>query len=160
MLINTYGDHEMIDDHTRKKYTWMESSEVTGRDKVSEHEKDTNEELDNQDTSYANHVEQSSSNECHKLDPPEEAYYYKSDCPNEEYMARRLQMDAKSTNESRVIVQLGKGKGTWEGRVVAFGTVPVCCSFSPSGDFGKFTLLVPGLCLLSFEGLGFDLLAR
>nr|GEW12332.1 hypothetical protein [Tanacetum cinerariifolium] len=32
-----------------------------------------------------------------------------------------------STNESRVIVQLGKGKGTWEGRVVAFGTVPVCC---------------------------------
>nr|GEX41237.1 hypothetical protein [Tanacetum cinerariifolium] len=23
---------------------------------------------------------------------------------------------------------------------------------SPSGDFGKFTLLVPGLCLLSFEG--------
>nr|GEV58721.1 ribonuclease H-like domain-containing protein [Tanacetum cinerariifolium] len=32
--------------------------------------------------------------------------------------------------------------------------------FSPSGDFDKFTLLVPGLCLLSFEGLGFDLLAR
>nr|GEY18730.1 putative ribonuclease H-like domain-containing protein [Tanacetum cinerariifolium] len=66
----------------------------------------------------------------------------------------------ESTNESGVIVQLGKGKGTWEGRVVAFGTVPVCCSFSPSGDFGKFTLLVPGLCLLSFEGLGFDPLAR
>nr|GEV38952.1 ribonuclease H-like domain-containing protein [Tanacetum cinerariifolium] len=33
-------------------------------------------------------------------------------------------------------------------------------SFSPSGDFVKFALLVPGLCLLSFEGLGFDLLAR
>nr|GEY26851.1 uncharacterized mitochondrial protein AtMg00810-like [Tanacetum cinerariifolium] len=31
-------------------------------------------------------------------------------------------------------------------------------SFSPSGDFEKITLLVPGLCLLSFEGLGFDLL--
>nr|GEY90956.1 hypothetical protein [Tanacetum cinerariifolium] len=28
----------------------------------------------------------------------------------------------------------------------------------PSGDFKKFTLLVSGLCLLSFEGLGFDLL--
>nr|GEV30149.1 hypothetical protein [Tanacetum cinerariifolium] len=32
--------------------------------------------------------------------------------------------------------------------------------FSPSGDFDKFTLLVPGLCLLSFEGLDFDLLAK
>nr|GEV72846.1 reverse transcriptase domain-containing protein [Tanacetum cinerariifolium] len=32
--------------------------------------------------------------------------------------------------------------------------------FSPSGDFDKFTLLVPGLWLLSFEGLGFDLLAE
>nr|GEX44769.1 hypothetical protein [Tanacetum cinerariifolium] len=31
-------------------------------------------------------------------------------------------------------------------------------NFSPSGDSEKFTLLVPGLCLLSFEGLGFDLL--
>nr|GEY97142.1 hypothetical protein [Tanacetum cinerariifolium] len=30
----------------------------------------------------------------------------------------------------------------------------------PSGDFEIFTLLVPGLWLLSFEGLGFDLLAR
>nr|GEV09067.1 hypothetical protein [Tanacetum cinerariifolium] len=36
----------------------------------------------------------------------------------------------------------------------------VLTGFSPSGDFGKFTLLVPGLCLLPFEGLGFDLLAR
>nr|GEX24799.1 hypothetical protein [Tanacetum cinerariifolium] len=26
---------------------------------------------------------------------------------------------------------LGKGKGTWEGRVVAFGTVPVCCRIIP-----------------------------
>nr|GEY27975.1 hypothetical protein [Tanacetum cinerariifolium] len=74
-------------------------------------------------------------------------------------------------------------KLTWEGRVKAEGTVPVCMcvhrndwgegivfgrekwvmvlfSFSPSGDFEKFTLLVPGLWLLSFEGLGFDLLAR
>nr|GFB14981.1 hypothetical protein [Tanacetum cinerariifolium] len=33
-------------------------------------------------------------------------------------------------------------------------------SFSPSGDFEIFTLLVSRLCLLSFEGLGFDLLAR
>nr|GEV24423.1 hypothetical protein [Tanacetum cinerariifolium] len=32
--------------------------------------------------------------------------------------------------------------------------------FGPSGDFEIFTLLVPGLWLLSFEGLGFDLLAR
>nr|GEZ92151.1 integrase, catalytic region, zinc finger, CCHC-type, peptidase aspartic, catalytic [Tanacetum cinerariifolium] len=38
--------------------------------------------------------------------------------------------------------------------------ITVLLHFSPSGDFGKFTLLVPGLCLLSFEGLGFDLLAR
>nr|GEX36976.1 hypothetical protein [Tanacetum cinerariifolium] len=30
---------------------------------------------------------------------------------------------------------------------------PRAC-FSPFGDFGKFTLLVLGLCLLSFEGLG------
>nr|GEZ30720.1 retrovirus-related Pol polyprotein from transposon TNT 1-94 [Tanacetum cinerariifolium] len=30
--------------------------------------------------------------------------------------------------------------------------------FSPSGDFEKFILLVPGLSLLSFEGLGFDIL--
>nr|GEX27233.1 hypothetical protein [Tanacetum cinerariifolium] len=45
------------------------------------------------------------------------------------------------------------GTGTvWEVMVLGFG--------SPSGDFGKFTLLVPGLCLLSFKGLGFDLLAR
>nr|GEW88873.1 hypothetical protein [Tanacetum cinerariifolium] len=32
--------------------------------------------------------------------------------------------------------------------------------FSPSGDFEIFTLLVPGLWILTFEGLGFDLLAR
>nr|GEX68492.1 hypothetical protein [Tanacetum cinerariifolium]GEX68495.1 hypothetical protein [Tanacetum cinerariifolium] len=30
----------------------------------------------------------------------------------------------------------------------------------PSGNFEKFTLVVPGLWLLCFEGLGFDLLAR
>nr|GEZ07291.1 hypothetical protein [Tanacetum cinerariifolium] len=55
-------------------------------------------------------------------------------------------------------------KLTWEGRVKAEGTVPVwvCAQerLGPSGDFEIFTLLVPGLCLLSFEGLGFDLLAR
>nr|GFB32025.1 hypothetical protein [Tanacetum cinerariifolium] len=51
-----------------------------------------------------------------------------------------------------------RGKGTWkagEGELVLFR-----CSFSPSGDFEIFTLLVPGLWLLSFKGLGFDLLAR
>nr|GEY02999.1 hypothetical protein [Tanacetum cinerariifolium] len=74
------------------------------------------------------------------------------------------------------------GKGTWGGQGVAFGTTPVCmrvqerdgeeglilsgmvvkvlCSFSPSGDFEKFTYLVHGLWLLTFDGLGFDLLAR
>nr|GEX09655.1 retrovirus-related Pol polyprotein from transposon TNT 1-94 [Tanacetum cinerariifolium] len=31
-----------------------------------------------------------------------------------------------SANERGVFVQLGKGKGTWGGRVEAFGTVPVC----------------------------------
>ncbi|GJT73986.1 hypothetical protein Tco_1033272 [Tanacetum coccineum] len=41
------------------------------------------------------HVEQSSSNECRKLDPLEVTYYYKSDCLDEEYMARHMQMDAK-----------------------------------------------------------------
>nr|GFA73949.1 hypothetical protein [Tanacetum cinerariifolium] len=72
------------------------------------------------------------------------------------------------------------------GRVEGYGTIPVfvCAqevagerggllagksgkgyclvgwSFGPSGDFEIFTLLVPGLWLLSFEGLGFDLLAR
>ncbi|GKD02471.1 hypothetical protein Tco_1177445, partial [Tanacetum coccineum] len=68
-------------------------------DKVSEYEEGTNEELDNQDTFYAfrkqYHVEQSSSNECHKLDPLKATYYYKSDCPDEENMARHMQMDAK-----------------------------------------------------------------
>nr|GEZ86101.1 hypothetical protein [Tanacetum cinerariifolium] len=63
------------------------------------------------------------------------------------------------------------GQDHMGGRFVAIGTIPVCCrstrrlgrgsgfwwdnwikGFSPSGDFGKFTLLVPGLCLLSFEG--------
>nr|GEX00533.1 reverse transcriptase domain-containing protein [Tanacetum cinerariifolium] len=71
-----------------------------------------------------------------------------------------------------------RGKTTWGGRVEAMGTIPVCvcvCTgkarmrdrlfggkvcFSPSGDFDIFTLLVPVLWLLSFEGLGFDLLAR
>nr|GEW53875.1 putative reverse transcriptase domain-containing protein [Tanacetum cinerariifolium] len=67
------------------------------------------------------------------------------------------------------------GKGTWGGRVrgwVCSGKVGVHRSgwgrgshfggnsFSPSGDFEKFTYLVPGLRLLSFDGLGFDLWAR
>nr|GEZ52693.1 hypothetical protein [Tanacetum cinerariifolium] len=89
-----------------------------------------------------------------------------------------------SANERGVFVQLGKGKGTWGGRAKAFwnsshelqvhrkgkwgglvlagklGKWVLFERFSPPGDFGKFTLLVPGLCLLSFEGLGFDLLAR
>nr|GEX32339.1 retrovirus-related Pol polyprotein from transposon TNT 1-94 [Tanacetum cinerariifolium] len=57
------------------------------------------------------------------------------------------------------------GKTTWGGRVDAMGIVPVCvCTgelgFSPSGDFEIFTILVPDFDLLSFEGLGFDLLAR
>nr|GEZ62875.1 ribonuclease H-like domain-containing protein [Tanacetum cinerariifolium] len=64
---------------------------------------------------------------------------------------------------------------TWGGRVEVCSTVPLCvCAqelagervvclggkSSPSGDFEIFTLLVPGLWLLSFEGLGFDLLAK
>nr|GFA28482.1 hypothetical protein [Tanacetum cinerariifolium] len=66
------------------------------------------------------------------------------------------------------------GKVTWGGRVGVLSTVPMCVcigkagvrdgflegSFSPSGNFEIFTYLVPGLWLLSFDGLGFDLLAR
>nr|GEZ89140.1 hypothetical protein [Tanacetum cinerariifolium] len=52
--------------------------------------------------------------------------------------------------ESYYSRKAGKGWARFGGKIC----------FSPSGDFGKFTLLVPGLCLLSFEGLGFDLLAR
>nr|GFA26362.1 hypothetical protein [Tanacetum cinerariifolium] len=54
------------------------------------------------------------------------------------------------------------GKESWgEGMGVLVGKLgKVLFSFSPSGDFEIFTLLVPGLWLLSFEGLSFDLLAR
>ncbi|GJS63026.1 hypothetical protein Tco_0677590 [Tanacetum coccineum] len=81
-------------------------------DKVSEYEEDTNEELDNQDTSYAfqkqDHVEQSSSNKCHKLDPPEATYYYKSDYLDEEYMARHMQIDAKVNSNLEFAIWLEK----------------------------------------------------
>nr|GEY76255.1 hypothetical protein [Tanacetum cinerariifolium] len=75
------------------------------------------------------------------------------------------------------------GNSTWGGRARVFGTVPMCVrvqerageeglilagmvvkgalfSFSPSGNLEKFTYLVPGLCLLTFDGLGFDLWER
>nr|GFC30230.1 hypothetical protein [Tanacetum cinerariifolium] len=57
------------------------------------------------------------------------------------------------------------GNITWGGRVGALGTVPVCVraqeklgkGFSPSGDFEKFTYLVPGFdfCLLMVLALIF-----
>ncbi|GKB67490.1 hypothetical protein Tco_0928902 [Tanacetum coccineum] len=75
---------------------------VVNGNEISEYEENTNEEFDNQDTPYAlwneqDHAEQSSSHECHASDPPEAAYYNKSDDPDEEYIARRLQI-AKKVN--------------------------------------------------------------
>ncbi|GJQ94523.1 hypothetical protein Tco_0005662 [Tanacetum coccineum] len=40
-------------------------------------------------------AKQSSSHECHASDPPEAAYYNKSNDPDEEYIARRLQIVKK-----------------------------------------------------------------
>nr|GFB68065.1 hypothetical protein [Tanacetum cinerariifolium] len=75
-----------------------------------------------------------------------------------------------SPNKIRDLSSWDLDKATWGGRVEAIGTVPMCCRstgrlgegmgclagkwgkgsyllFSPSGDFGKFTLLVPDVVL-------------
>nr|GFC45605.1 hypothetical protein [Tanacetum cinerariifolium] len=53
-----------------------------------------------------------------------------------------------SNNESGVIVQLGKGKGTWEGQVVAFGTVLVCCRCTGRVNGGGLVLAGKAVKLL------------
>nr|GEY06539.1 hypothetical protein [Tanacetum cinerariifolium] len=43
-------------------------------------------------------------------------------------------------NGEGVFVQLGKGKGTWGGRVVAFGIVPMCCRCTGMENGGGLVL--------------------
>ncbi|GKC70684.1 hypothetical protein Tco_1116567, partial [Tanacetum coccineum] len=98
-LADKFKIHEELDPLTMDGLRDYWKKVVNGNE-ISEYEENTNEEFDNQDTPYAlwneqDHAEQSSSHECHALDPPEAAYYNKSDDPDEEYIARRLQIVKK-----------------------------------------------------------------
>ncbi|GJT36843.1 hypothetical protein Tco_0936708 [Tanacetum coccineum] len=100
-LADKFKIHEELDPLTMDGLRDYWKKVVNGNE-ISEYEENTNEEFDNQDTPYAlwneqDHAEQSSSHECHALDPPEAAYYNKSDDPDEEYIARRLQIVKKVT---------------------------------------------------------------
>nr|GEW30782.1 hypothetical protein [Tanacetum cinerariifolium] len=74
-----------------------------------------------------------------------------------------IRVKCMPSNEIKEFVQLGFGQAHMGRSGRGLGNCSSVCevhSFGPSGDFEIFTLLVPGLCLLSFEGLGIDLLIQ